>query len=192
MNLQKIICKIFVVLAVAAIFPVSAFAIADFGAFGGYSFSNKIEETGGDTNVKGWQYGLYGHVNTGIPMVATLGIGGFYLIAPLKGDDVDATKKSVGVDAYAQLDLPFLPVFPYARYGIAINEKFEVKAGGATTNLSENFKSHYFGFGLSRNLLNAGLLKFQIFAEYLFTTSKQEKDVTIKGNAINVGIKAII
>ena len=74
-------------------------------------------------DVNGWQYGAYGHLNTGIPMVLTVGLGGFYLIAPM--NDIDATKKSVGLDAYARIDLPVLPVNPYARYGIAIKETVE-------------------------------------------------------------------
>jgi hypothetical protein len=192
MNMYLKISRLFLILIAIILIPASSYAIVDFSAFGGYSFGNKIESSDDDQNVKGWQYGLYGHVNTGIPMVATVGIGGFYLIAPLKGDDADATKKSVGVDAYAQLDLPFLPVFPYARYGIAINEKIEVKYTGGKTDLSENFKSHYFGFGLSRNLISAAVIKLQVFAEYLFTTSKQENGVNMKGNAINFGIKAIL
>jgi hypothetical protein len=188
MNAIKNLFTIVILLTVLVLIPASSYALVDAAVFGGYSFNNKIDGAGTDESVKGWQYGLYGHFNTGIPMLVTVGIGGFYLIAPLKGD-INATKKAAGIDVYGQIDLPFLPVFPYARYGIAINEKIEIENG---PTLSKNFKSHYFGLGVSRTLFTATLLKLQIFAEFLFTTSKQENSVNVKGNAINVGIKAVI
>ncbi|MFH0974436.1 MAG: hypothetical protein V1874_01490 [Spirochaetota bacterium] len=181
--------KSFAILAILLFIPASGYAIIDASVFGGRSFGGEIESSGSKTDIDGWQYGCYGHVNTGIPFILTAGAGGFYLIAPLKGD-VDAKKKTAGLDVYAQIDLPILPVFPYARYGIALNEKVEVKTSGGSSNISENFKSHYFGFGLSRTLFSLVKLKVMIFAEYLYTTSKQENDVKIKGNAVNVGVTA--
>jgi len=187
MNFFKKFGKFFIVLIIMIFIPASSYAIVDASVYGGRTFGNKVESAGDKTDANGWQYGLYGHVTTGIPMLCTVGLGGFYLIAPLKGD-VDAKKKTFGIDAYAQLDLAVLPVYPYVRYGIAINEKVEV----GSTSVSENFKSHYIGVGLSRDIFSAAVIKIRLFAEYLYTTSKQEKDVKIKGNAINVGVTAVI
>ncbi|MBN2401704.1 MAG: outer membrane beta-barrel protein [Spirochaetes bacterium] len=187
MNYFKKYCKFFIILTILLFIPASSYAIVDASVYGGRTFAGKVESGGSSSDVDGWQYGAYAHVNTGIPMVFTVGLGGFYLIAPLKGD-VDAEKKTVGIDAYAQIDLPVLPVNPYARYGIAFKEDVEVES----TSISENFKSHYFGFGISRIIFSAVKLKLSLFVEYLYTTSKQEKDVKIKGNAVNIGVTAAI
>jgi hypothetical protein len=191
MNFFKKFGKFFIILTIVLFIPASSYAIVDASIFGGRTFGSKIENAAGDTDVNGWQYGLYGHVNTGVPMLFTVGAGGFFLTAPLKGD-IDATKKTVGFDAFAMVDLPVLPVFPYVRYGIAVKETVEVKTSAGTTSSSENFKSNYFGFGLSRTIFSAVKLKLQIFAEYLYTISKQENDTKLKGHAVNVGITAMI
>ncbi len=191
MGFFKKFSKFFTVLAIILSIPAASYAIVDVSAFGGRTFSGKLENAAGDTDVSGWQYGLYGHFNTGMPLLFTVGIGGFYMIAPLKGDgDIDATKKSSGIDAYAMLDLPVLPLFPYVRYGHAVKESVEVKSSGATTTSNKYFKSNYFGFGLSRTIYSAVKLKLQIFAEYLYTNSKLEHDSKLKGNVINAGITA--
>lgn len=187
MNFFKKFGKFFIVLTIMVFIPASSYAIVDASVFGGRSFGTKYEDSGSSTDANGWQYGAYGHVTTGIPMVLTVGLGGFYLVAPMKGD-VDATKKTVGIDAYAQIDLPVIPVNPYARYGIAIKESVE----GDSTTISENFKSHYFGVGLSREIFSAAVIKIRLFAEYIYTTSKQEHDIKIKGNAVNFGVTAVI
>jgi hypothetical protein len=189
MNFFKKFGKFFIVLTVMIFIPASSYAIVDASVFGGRYFGGKIENATGESDLSGWQYGAYGHINSGMPMLFTVGIGGFYLIAPLKGD-LDATKKSSGIDAYAMVDFPALPVFPYVRGGIAVKETVEVKTAAGKSSTSEYFKSNYFGFGLSRTIFSAVKLKLQIFAEYLYTTSKQENDVKLKGNIINAGITA--
>jgi hypothetical protein len=185
----KKLWKSLAILTIMLLIPASSYAIVDASIFGGRTFGGEIERSGSKTDIDGWQYGAYGHINTGIPFVLTAGAGGFYLKAPLKGD-VDAKKETVGVDVYAQLELPILPVYPYVRYGIAIREKVESESSGRTTDISENFKSHYYGLGLSRTLFSFVKLKIMIFAEYIYTTSKQENDVKIKGHAVNVGVTA--
>lgn len=186
--------KALVILTILLSIPAVSYAIVDASVFGGYSFAGKYEASGSSSDTKGYQYGAYAHLNTGIPALFTVGLGGFYLIAPMTlettSGDIDATKKTVGIDVYAQIDLPVLPIFPYVRYGHAINEKLEVKNSGGTTTYSKNFNSNYYGIGICKTLINAVKLDLQLFVEYLRTSSKQEKDVKTTGNVINVGIKA--
>lgn len=193
--LKKLSIVIFII-SVLILIPDYSYAIADLSAFGGYSFGGKLKSAGTSDNLDGWQYGLYGHLNTGIPMLFTVGLGGFYQIAPLSlktsSGTVDATKTAVGIDAYGQLDLPIIPVKPYLRYGLAVNEKYEVKYSGGSTNYSKNFNSNYYGIGLCYPIFSLVKFDLQLFAEYLYTTSKQENGVKINGNTINIGIKASI
>lgn len=192
----KNLSKIIIILIIFILMPASSYAIVDFSVYGGYSFMGEIKDSASSSDFNGWQYGCYGHINSGIPMLFTVGIGGFYQISPLtvetSGGDYDATKTAYGVDGYAQVDLPFLPVFPYVRLGIAAKEEVEIKFPGSTSKISENFKSYYYGIGLSYSLVDVVAWDLQLFAEYLYTTSKQENDVEVKGNAVNMGVKIAI
>jgi len=194
MNFLKQSGKMIAILTILLSIPAASYAIVDASVFGGYSFLGEYKDSGSSYDTKGYQYGAYAHLNTGIPALFTVGLGGFYTIAPMTVEtsygDKDATKKTVGIDAYAQIDLPILPVFPYLRYGHAINEKLEVKNSGSTTTYNENFKSYYYGIGICKTLINAVKLDLQLFVEYLRTSSKQENDVKTTGNVINVGLKA--
>ncbi|MBN2038532.1 MAG: outer membrane beta-barrel protein [Spirochaetes bacterium] len=185
----KNLSKIIVILMFFIFVPASSYAIVDFSIYGGYSFAGELEDDSETSDMNGWQYGFYGHVNSGIPMLFTVGLGVFYQISPLTVDssagEVDATKTSYGLDGYAQVDLPFLPVFPYIRLGIAAKEEVEVES----TTFSENFKSYYYGIGVSYTLVDVVVWDLQLFAEYLRTASKQEEDIEVKGNAVNMGLK---
>jgi hypothetical protein len=176
--------------------PAASYAIVDFSAYGGYSFAGDIDDGNNKGDIDGWQYGFYGHLNTGIPMLFTVGLGGFYQIAPHKYDtgnsdwgEIDVTKNTYGLDAYVQLDLPFLPVYPYVRAGLAIKEKIEIDSDFGSQTYSENFKSSYYGVGASYSVFDAIVWDLQLFVEYLYYTSKQEKDIKITGNSINAGLK---
>lgn len=207
MKSWKTMSKIGLMLIAVLLIPAVSFAIIDASVYGGYSFNGKLETATSttDADVKGKQYGVRAHINTGIPMVFTVGGGLFYQLAPLKYDvestSDDLTKKTYGFDAYAQLDLPFLPVYPYVRGGIAIQDKLEigyqvnVGAGGVekeTKTYDEYFKSSYYGVGLAYSIYDLVVLDLQIFCEYLFTTSKQEDDVKLKGHAVNLGLQVVL
>jgi hypothetical protein len=185
--------KTALVLLLLLIIPAASYAIADVSVYGGYSFAGEMKGDVGNADVYGWQVGFYGHMNAGIPMIFTLGIGVFYQITPLTltydSTEADATMSAAGVDSYFQVDLPFLPVLPYARAGLAIREDLEIKYTGNTISKDEYFKSYYYGFGLSYTLLDVVVWDLQLFAEYLRTTSKQEDDIELRGHAVNLGLK---
>ena len=193
-----------VVLLALLLIPSISYALVDASVYGGYDFGGKLEGATGtkDADVNGYHYGARVHANTGIPMVFSIGGGMFYQIAPLKykvaGKKEDLKKETLGIDVYAQLELPVLPVYPYVRYGIAINDKVDVTSKDVTTGesrtdtLKKAFKSSYYGIGIAYSVLDAAVLDVQIFAEYLYTTSKQEKDVKLKGNAVNIGAQIMM
>ncbi|MCX8123032.1 MAG: porin family protein [Spirochaetes bacterium] len=180
-----------VCLAIALLLlPTASYAIVDFGMYGGYTFAGKIDNptiSNADTN--GWQYGFIGHLNGSvIPMVLSMGIGGFYQKSPLQytvaGKDFDLTKTMYGIDAIVMLELPIL-IHPYARAGIAINEKVELKTPLGTLSDEKKFNSYYFGLGAAFTVFPF----VQIFGEYLYNYSKLEDDGTLKSNSINVGAR---
>lgn len=185
----------FAILAALILIPASGYALVDASVYGGYAFGGELDSGAGDTaDVDGYHYGARAHVNLGIPLVFSVGAGLFYQIAPMEyeadGDSDDLTQKTLGIDAYAQLELPFLPVYPFVRYGIAIKDEVEVTYGSTTSTFEESFKSSYYGAGITYSLLDAVVIDIQLFAEYLYTTTKQEDDVELKGNAINIGVQA--
>ncbi|MEW6525771.1 MAG: outer membrane beta-barrel protein [Spirochaetota bacterium] len=183
---HKLIC-----MAIALVMlPTASFAIVDFGMYGGYTFAGKIDSpdiSNADTN--GWQYGFIGHLNGSvIPMVLSMGIGGFYQKSPLSytvaGKDFDLTKTMYGIDAIVMLELPIL-IHPYARAGIAINEKVEIKTPLGTWSDEKKFNSYYGGIGAAFTVFPF----VQIFGEYLYNYSKLEDDGKLKSNSINIGAR---
>jgi hypothetical protein len=187
---MKLTRTVILVLAVLCFIPASSYAIVDIGVYGGYSFAGKLEWDTIDKNVNGWEYGVLGHINHTFLGLLELGIGGYAQWAPLKysvgGKDYELTKSTYGIDGLALLDLPVFPLNPYVRGGIGVYEQVKVEAPvvGSETK-SEYFKSYYFGGGIA-----LGIFPFvQIFGEYLYTRSKQEDGVTIKGNAVHMGAR---
>ncbi len=195
---MKMLKRILVVATIVLMIPASGFAIVDFGAYGGYYFAGELDL--GDFSDRkpgtaGWEYGFLGHLNGGVPMLFSVGLGGFWQRSPLQyeaaGTSYDAKKTTYGLDIIAQLELPII-IHPYVRAGIAIKEKLEIEyeiAGSTYTKSNEEyFKSYYFGLG-------AGFTVFpmvQLFGEYLFTRSKQENGVELQGSAVHVGAKISI
>lgn len=176
--------------------PAASYALIDASVYGGYAFAS-MESEAATKDITGWEYGCRGHINTGIPMLLTIGVGGFYQVMPLEteiaGETVDVTKTTYGIDVYAQLDLPILPVNPFVRYGIAIKDELEVElANSRSENLSDNWKSSYVGGGLAYPLFDLVVIDLKIFAEYLYTTTKQENDIKINGHVVNAGLQLSI
>jgi hypothetical protein len=174
-----------VMLAVLLMVPVSSYALVDFGAYGGYSYSN-LDTGAKQDNMQGWEYGAFGHLNTGLPMLFTIGLGGFYQVTnstlEVGNEDVDITRTMYGLDAIFILELPLLPVNPFARAGIAINEELEV--GDNDPNPSEEkFKSYYVAVGIGYSVFPMT----KLFIEYVYNTSKQEDDRKIHSNAVHIG-----
>ncbi|HPA71715.1 MAG TPA: outer membrane beta-barrel protein [Spirochaetota bacterium] len=181
---MKSIKLVVAVLAVLVMIPASSYALVDFGAYGGYSYAN-LDTGGTQENIKGWEYGAFGHLNTGLPMLFTIGLGGFYQVTnstlEVNSEDVDVTRTMYGLDAIFILELPLLPVNPFLRGGLAINEELEIGEGDPT---EEKFKSYYVALGVGYSIFPMT----KIFAEYVFNYSKQEDDSKVNSNAIHVGL----
>ncbi|MDY6935221.1 MAG: outer membrane beta-barrel protein [Spirochaetota bacterium] len=194
--------------------PISGSAFIDIGLYMGRSVNGNMElgelktELGKDsTDVDGWEYGISAHLNTGVPLLFTAGIGLFYQITSLTYDyrydginskELDTTKNTYGFDGYFQIDLPFLPIYPYVRAGTAIKDETKIDTveyiGTTQETINEKikekyFQSYYYGFGLSYTLYDAVVMDLQLFAEYLITKSKQESDIEIEGQSVRAGVK---
>ncbi len=172
-------------LALLLLVPVSSYAIVDFGAYGGYSFAN-IDTGAKQDDIRGWEYGAFAHLNTGLPMLFTVGIGGFYQAnsstLEVNKKDIDVSRNMYGIDAMFTLELPLLPVNPFARAGIAINESYELKLPGSKAE-DKKFKAYFFALG-------AGYKVFpmtSLFLEYMYTMSDRDNDVTINTHSVHIG-----
>lgn len=181
---MKSIKLVVALLAVLVMIPASSYALVDFGAYGGYSYAN-LDTGAAKENMKGWEYGAFGHLNTGIPMLFTVGLGGFYQVTnstlELGSTEFDVTRTMYGLDAICILELPLLPVNPFLRGGLAINEELEIGDGDPT---EEKFKSYYVALGVGYSIFPMT----KVFAEYVFNYSKQEEDSKVNSNAIHVGL----
>lgn len=173
------------VLAALVLVPASSYAIVDVGVYGGYSLAS-LETEAATKDMNGWEYGFFGHITMGIPLLFSVGFGGFYQRADatidFNGTDIDATRVSYGLDVMGTIELPVIPVNPFARAGIAINESYELDIPGAEKN-EKKFGSYYFAIGVGYSFIPMT----RLFVEYVYNYSKQENDTKILSNAIHVG-----
>ncbi len=156
----------------------SAFAIADFGIYGGYSFAGSTSAS--DATISGPEYGVVAHYNsTIIPMVLSYGIGGYYQMANLtstfSGFEKEYNKDTAGIDLYLQLELPIM-IHPFAKASVAVYEKIEDE--------KEYFKSYAFGGGLAITVAPF----VQLTGDYMYTTSKSGNN-TMNGHAAHLGAR---
>ncbi len=188
--------KLIVIIAaftVLVFVPSASFAIVDLGVYGGYSFGGEIEVENETYDVMGPEYGFIGHLNGSvIPMILSLGIGGFYQKSTLQYEadnkDYDLDKTMYGLDAIAMLELPIL-IHPYLRGGIAINEKLDIDISGVgSESYEKKFNSYYFGIGAAFTVFPM----VQVFGEYLYNYSKQEEDAVLKTNSVHIGARVNI
>ena len=195
---MKTFGKVIVSLVILFFVPASSYAIVDASIYGGYSFSGTLDIGDKSGDLDGWEYGFLAHVHTGIPYLFTIGVGGFYQYSPMEyeiDDKEDATRKTYGLDGYFQIDLPFIVINPYIRGGIAIKDETEIEnysTSGEDMVKDKYFGSYYFGIGIGYIIVDAAVLDVSIFGEYLYTTSKLEDDVELKGNAVHFGVKLAI
>lgn len=175
------------VLAIALFIPASSYALVDFGVYGGYSYAN-IDTEVYQEDMNGWEWGMLGHVNTGLPMLFSVGLGAFYQRTnadfEIGNTTVDADRVMWGIDVMATLELPIF-IHPYLRMGIAIKEELEIDQGNNTTTVTNEkyFNSHYYGIGAQFSVFPM----VRVFGEYVFNYSNQENDTVVKSNAIHVG-----
>ncbi|HSV96456.1 MAG TPA: outer membrane beta-barrel protein [Spirochaetota bacterium] len=185
---MKLTKAVLLVCAVMLLLPASGYALLDVGVYGGYSFAGKIETDTESMKTSGPGFGVFGHYTTGLPLMLSFGIGPFYqktyLSYDLANKEYEATRSMLGVDVFLQLELPII-VHPYVRVGIAVKEWLEIDDSSGSSTKSEYFKSYYGGPGVAFKVFPL----VSIFGEYLYTRSKQEDGIVLKGSAVHAGAK---
>ncbi len=177
--------KLFIaILVVLLMVPVSSYALVDFGAYGGYALGN-IETDAAEKDLNGYEFGAFAHYTTGLPMLFSIGIGGFYQRNvskyELNNTDYDATRSMYGADLMFTVELPIV-IHPFVRGGIAINESFDIDFDEEVSE-SESFKSYYVAVG-------AGITVFpmiRLFGEYMYNKSEQESEQKINTSSFHIG-----
>ena len=195
---MKLLNRVIVIVTLLLFVPVASFAIVDFGAYAGYGMGD-WEDDDGSYDISGTNMGFIGHLNSGIPMLLTMGIGLYFQSADqeIEVDNVtfDAERLTYGLDFYAQLELP-LPIHPYIRGGIAFKDKMDVSAPGYAETFEDSFNTIHYGFGVAITILPPSLV--QIYAEYLITQATFKKDdpqgydFDVNTGTFNVGAKVSI
>ncbi len=192
---MKIVRYAALILALAAFVPATSYAIVDAGLYGGYSFSGKVDASSVATGktTTGWEYGAIAHLNFDFLAIFNVGIGAFYQNAPLKFDYAGETIKidnvNIGPDVYLELDLPVIPIHPFVRGGVSAYNKtsidFPSSLPAKDVTAKKYFGSYYFGLGAALTIFPF----IQIFGEYMYNYANQEKDVSLKTNAVHVGAR---
>jgi len=171
-----------------AFIPVASYAIVDINAYGGYAFGSNVELADSIVNPEptGFEWGFSSHLNFDVLVFFKLGLGAYYQMSNLKTtDDYDYTKNNVGLDLNAQLNIPLIPIKPYAIFRTAIWEN----VGGDVIESTEYFKNFAFGGGVLFTILPIPkVLKLQLFADYLYHTGKQS-DLKATGHSAHFGVR---
>lgn len=174
--------------ALAAMIPVSSFAWIDFGIYGGYSLSGYIESSSGRLETSGPEYGCMGHLTYSLPLLATVGVGGFYQYSDLSykvdSERYDFQRSVLGVDAFMQIDLPQLPLKPYGRVAAGAVDKVKAEHYDSTDYL-QNYSA---GAGLAW-VQSIEAIKLNIFAEYIYVISIFKGDKRGSSHAVHIGTK---
>ena len=188
---MKYLTKIFILLAILLFVPASSYALVDFGIYGGFAVGD-WEAGSKSYDTAGGQYGFIGHFNGGVPLLISVGVGGFWqkssLTVDFGGTDIDIDKITYGFDAYAMLELPII-IHPYIRGGIAIKDKIEE----GSSSRDDKFNSIYYGLGVSLTVFPT----IRLFGEYIMTQSTFGKDDNnaeekVNLNAVNFGAMIMI
>lgn len=166
----------------------SAFALADLGIYGGYSFAGSSDISGSKSDLTGWQYGVIGHLNKSVlPMLLRTGAGAYLNMAPLEGDNSGYTydRATLGLDFYAQLDMPII-IHPYAKFQLGIYERMRVLDGSEEIE-SENsyFQSYALGGGAAVTVFPM----LQLFGEYLFSYAIADTTSTTQTHTMQLGVR---
>jgi hypothetical protein len=197
---MKKICYCVVSAALFCILPVKSFALVDAEIYGGYTFNGDVDDDASaeSDTPKGPSYGFRGHFTSSIIFIK-IGLGGFMQYSQLDYDlelgnnttSVSTDKTTYGLDGYAKLDLPLIPVKPYMRIGVALYDKIESDISGSTNSETEHFNSFYYGIGLAFTVLPLPIVDVQLFGEYLYNKSSFD-DTTIICHNFNVGAQIAI
>lgn len=173
--------------------PVSGYALADIGVYGGYTFYGKAEiSTDTYDSVKGYNYGAFGHLSITFLDLFSAGFGMFIFSAPLKykaaGEDLDVKIiSSWGFEGFFQLGAT-PEIHPYIRAGFSVVDKLEYDW------LAEHKKKvRFLGTGIVGLGLSARIFPLlALFGEYLYTTTHLNHDHSVKGHSVNLGVKLVL
>ena len=183
------------VMAVLAFVSTPSFALIDGEVYGGYNFAGKFSApamagvTSKDVKVSGFDYGARAHLTGGL-LIVDYGLGGYFQRKPLEYSLSSKTYElmniNYGFDGFIRLNLPVIPIKPYARAGLSIADYNEAKQGNTTAKLdTKYFNSYYTGFGVGLSLPIPVVL-LMVYGEYLYNHQIYSGKLT--GNTFNVGI----
>ncbi len=181
MKLKKLLA-----LCILFLIPVSAFSMADVSLYGGSTVSGKTGDKA-DFKPGDIRYGGNIHLNTDFLVFFKAGIGGFYQAETVsyKGD-WSLDRKTAGIDAFLQADLPLIPVSPFIHGNAAAWNK--ISGGGDSAE--DYFKTYGAGGGLFFTILPVpGIVKLQIFGEYMYRFGKED-GINSTGHQVNLGVRA--
>ncbi|MBN1533089.1 MAG: hypothetical protein JXA20_10540, partial [Spirochaetes bacterium] len=145
--MKKTVFLLLVLAAVLAV-PAASYAWVDFGAYGGYAFPGRIEETGLSTRPSGGEAGVFAHFSGSvIPSVLQLGIGAYYQRSfqhySYYNIRFSYNRNVVALDGYAEITL--IPVLhPYARASVNV---WDSLGGNDYTDATAYFKTYAVGGG---------------------------------------------
>jgi hypothetical protein len=187
---MKKIRSIVLVVSILAFVPATSYALFDIGIYGGYTFAGEVQsDISGQQNPEptGLSYGAIAHFNTPIFPLLRLGIGLYTENSDLEfsiaSEDYEFTRKTVGVDLYLQLDIPLVPLHPYAKFASGIWE--EVGGDLVAKDETEYFNTYRTGLGAALTFFPM----LQIFAEYQFLYTRQVGDDTATGHGVALGLR---
>jgi hypothetical protein len=190
-KVMKLSAKIMLLACLILAVPASSFALVDVGAYGGYSFAGELKTDSGTVDTSGFLYGFNAHVNFDMLVFFQLGIGGFYQKSEFDydmtgGGDSSYDKTVVGVDLYAMLNIPMLPISPYVTFNSGIWEKVDDKYARASTDY---FQTYSVGGGVALTILPIpAIMSLSIFGEYLYNFGKDAgNDAT--GHQVRLGVR---
>ncbi|MDR3237753.1 MAG: hypothetical protein LBT84_04540, partial [Spirochaetia bacterium] len=134
---MKIKTKLIILAFLVCLAPASAFALVDLNLYGGYTVGGKWSDYDHKYGTD-FRYGGAVHLNSGFLAILKLGIGGYYQMSSVTygddngipvgigtGDEFTLDKTEFGIDAYAALDIPLIPISPYVKGGTAAWNKVE-------------------------------------------------------------------
>ncbi|MCL1911378.1 MAG: hypothetical protein FWG13_04150 [Leptospirales bacterium] len=169
----------------------SAFAIVDVNLYGGYTIGGKHQGRGvkfGDDN---GHWGLLAHINATLLKVFQFGVGPYYQSSTVTYGNPknhwSADKKDIGIDGFAALDIPLIPLSPYLRGGTSAWNRVKYSYGTETNS----FERYHAGGGVLLTILPLPLFKLQMFTEYIRFWGK-EGGLKSTEHQLNVGLRGNI
>ena len=172
--------RILLIIGLIAVAWTQSYAIIDIGAYGGYSFSGNLDAGVKNVTLGGPEYGFIAHFNsTVIPIILSVGMGPYYQSSMLKytlDGSHDFNRKTLGIDFYAQLELPII-IHPFVRVAPTIWEEADSK--------KQYFNGYLFGGGIAVTIFPM----LQIYGEYLYNRAWVMKAGDTTGHAVHLGLR---